>query len=86
MTTRTENKARTRALVLSAARELFERDGYEATTLRRIAKHMSRSTGSVFLCFRGKAELFAAVYGVPPLDPVEAVRRGYVAPELAEAA
>ena len=68
-TKRAEAKAATRARVLEAARLAFERDGYEAATIREIAHIAQRSTGAVFSNFSGKAELYEAVYGHPPITP-----------------
>lgn len=54
-------KVRTRAKVLKAARTLFERSGYEQTTIRDIAKEAEMSTGAVFANFDDKLDLFVAV-------------------------
>jgi AcrR family transcriptional regulator len=54
---RQRQKERTRAKVLSSARELIERDGYEAVTVRMIAEHAGVAVGSVFTSFTGKADL-----------------------------
>lgn len=60
--TRTEQKAKTRAHILTTARELFEADGYEATTMRGIAAAAKRSTGAVFTHWKDKADLHGEVY------------------------
>ncbi|WP_374514003.1 TetR family transcriptional regulator [Brevundimonas sp.] len=54
-------KVRTRQKVLDAARALFAERGYEAATIRDIAKGAGMSTGAVFANFQDKAELFEAV-------------------------
>lgn len=54
-------KVRTRQKVLDAARSLFAERGYEAATIRDIAKAAGMSTGAVFANFQDKAELFEAV-------------------------
>lgn len=54
-------KERTRAKVMEAARGLFAERGYEAATIRDIAKGAGMSTGAVFANFQDKAELFEAV-------------------------
>ena len=54
-------RARTRKKVLDAARTLFIQRGYEASTIREIAKAAGMSTGAVFANFEDKAELFMAV-------------------------
>lgn len=55
-------KARTRVKVLEAARTLFAERGYDAATIRDIAKGAGMSTGAVFANFQDKAELFEAVF------------------------
>jgi AcrR family transcriptional regulator len=54
-------KVRTHAKVLEAARILFAERGYEAATIRDIAKGAGMSTGAVFANFQDKSELFEAV-------------------------
>jgi AcrR family transcriptional regulator len=54
-------KVRTRQKVLDAARQLFAERGYDAATIRDIAKEAGMSTGAVFANFQDKAELFDAV-------------------------
>ena len=54
-------KIRTRGKVLDAARGLFAERGYDAATIRDIAKGAGMSTGAVFANFQDKAELFEAV-------------------------
>ena len=46
---------------MDAARALFSERGYEAATIRDIAKGAGMSTGAVFANFQDKAELFEAV-------------------------
>jgi AcrR family transcriptional regulator len=58
---RAEAKARTRHLLVKAARALFMERGYEAATLRDIAARANLSTGAVFASFSDKAELFNEV-------------------------
>ena len=48
-------KARTRVKVLEAARTLFAERGYDAATIRDIAKGAGMSTGAVFANFQDKA-------------------------------
>jgi AcrR family transcriptional regulator len=55
------SKMRTRQKVLAAARELFHERGYEAATVRDIARHAGMSTGAVFANFADKADLFEAI-------------------------
>lgn len=62
-------KVRTAEKVLAAARAFFETRGYEQATIRRIATAAGMSTGAVFANYQDKAELYAAVYGHPPISP-----------------
>ena len=54
-------KARTKARVLDAARELFVTRGFEESTIRDIAATAGLSTGAVFGSFSDKNQLFDAV-------------------------
>ena len=58
MSIRDGRKQATRARVLSAASELFDELGFEAATIRTIARRAGVSTGSVFTTFSGKTEIF----------------------------
>jgi AcrR family transcriptional regulator len=55
------SKIRTRRKVLDAARALFTERGYEAATIRDIARSAGMSTGAVFANFQDKADLFEAI-------------------------
>jgi AcrR family transcriptional regulator len=57
---RTQREA-TRNRVLASARELFETQGYEGTTIREIARHAGVSVGSVFTTFASKGEILSQV-------------------------
>ena len=59
--TRAESQARTRAQLLTTARELFLRDGYGATSLDKVADAAGFSKGAVYSNFRNKDELCLAV-------------------------
>ena len=61
MNRRQAAKIRTRGKVLDAARNLFAERGYDAATIRDIAKAAGMSTGAVFANFQDKNELFEAV-------------------------
>lgn len=54
-------KEATRRRVLEAAYELFESEGYEATTVRAIARRAEVSVGSVFTSFTSKAQILSEV-------------------------
>ena len=55
---RSQAKRRTREKILAAARALFAERGYEASTIRDIAKAAGMSTGAVFASFTDKSDLF----------------------------
>jgi AcrR family transcriptional regulator len=46
-----------RALILDAARELFVERGYEAVTLREVARRIEHSTTAIYVHFRDKRAL-----------------------------
>jgi len=61
----TEAKARrqryrqeTRLEILSAAREIFVRDGFEGFSMRTLARSVGCSLGAIYLYFTNKEELF----------------------------
>lgn len=61
--TRSARKEATRRRVLDAARELFETEGYEETTVRAIAGRAQVSVGSVFTSYPSKADILSEVMG-----------------------
>ena len=56
---RREQAARTREQILDSAKELFERDGYAATTMAAIASAAGVSLKTVYLAFETKSGLYA---------------------------
>lgn len=52
----------TTAALIAAARELFAKDGYEATSLDAVAAAARLTKGAVYHHFDSKRELFAAVF------------------------
>ena len=52
----------TQSRLLSAAEEIFVRDGYEAAQLDAIAALAGRSKGAVYTHFRSKEDLFLALF------------------------
>jgi AcrR family transcriptional regulator len=56
------DSAETRRRILQAARIHFARDGYRATTNRRIADDVGITPGAIYHYVESKAELYAAVY------------------------
>ncbi|MFE8070343.1 TetR family transcriptional regulator [Marinobacteraceae bacterium S3BR75-40.1] len=65
-----EDAEKTRQTVLDAALNLFSRDGYSLTTLKRIADEAGFSRGPIYWHFRNKDELYEAVlaYSQEPLE------------------
>lgn len=57
---RTQKEA-TRQRVIDAAKELFDTQGYQGTTVREIASHAGVSVGSVFTTFASKYEILSQV-------------------------
>jgi AcrR family transcriptional regulator len=71
---RAESQTRNREQVLKAARELFLRDGYRATSLAAVADAAGFSTGVVYSNFSGKPELALLVVQGLQAEHTEAVR------------
>lgn len=57
---RQRQKAQTRALILDAARNLFEARGFDETTIRKVATAAGVGLGTIFTHFPDKASLLAA--------------------------
>jgi AcrR family transcriptional regulator len=57
-TRREKYKAELKSDILAAAREIFVRDGYEAFTIRKLAKQVGFSPGNIYLYFKDKNEIF----------------------------
>jgi len=72
--TRAESQTRNREQVLAAARELFLRDGYRATSLAAVADAAGFSTGVVYSNFSGKPELALLVVQGLQVEHADAVR------------
>ena len=58
---RQSQKEATRNRVIVAARELFDAQGFQGTTIRDIAKQAGVSVGSVFTTFASKGEILSQV-------------------------
>ena len=58
---RAEQKQRTRARILAAARKLFVSVGYGDTTIRMLASEASVAAGSVFTTFSNKEDVLLAI-------------------------
>src|SRR5262249_26405776 len=77
-----------RRKILDAARELFESEGYERVTMRRIADAIEYSPTTIYNHFEDKDDLvqalcqedFARLFAIlqeqpPPADPVDSIRQ-----------
>jgi AcrR family transcriptional regulator len=58
---RRSQKEATRNRVIVAARELFDAQGYQETTVREIARQAGVSVGSVFTTFASKGEILSQI-------------------------
>lgn len=83
---REKHKEGLRQLILDAAIELFVTEGYESTTMRKIAEKIDYSPPTIYFYFRDKAELFdnicAETFG--KLDQQMELLRAEVAAEKSE--
>jgi AcrR family transcriptional regulator len=59
--TKGDKRARTRAALLDAARELIREHGFERTTLEAVARRAGMTTGAIYGNFRNRDELFVAL-------------------------
>jgi AcrR family transcriptional regulator len=91
---REREREEVRRKILDSARELFEAEGYENVTMRRVAEAIEYSPTTIYLHFEDKDDLVEALchedFGrllealslIPPApDPIEAIRqlgRAYV--------
>lgn len=55
-------RAEMRRLILDAATSMFLEDGYEKTSIRRIAQKIEYSPGTIYLYFKDKTEIFYAIH------------------------
>ena len=60
--TQAERTEATTSALVDAARELFARDGYAATSLAAVAARANVTKGAVYHHFEGKQQLFEAVF------------------------
>lgn len=70
---REESQARTRELLVSIARKLFLRDGYQATSIEKVATEAGFSKGAVYSNFASKDELCLAVLASLRADEMRAI-------------
>lgn len=55
---REKHRVELRAEILSAARDIFVRDGYEGFTMRKLAQRIEYSPANIYLYFKDKSEIF----------------------------
>lgn len=72
-----EEKSQRRDDILGAAKIVFARKGYQATTIADIAKQVGLAYGSIYWYFSSKDELFHAL-----MEAEEAALRGHLAATL----
>lgn len=77
-------KAQTRQKIADAAVELFEKHGYEATTVQQIAERASVAKGTFFNYFNSKEELMMELQSVVIMKEIETIvgKPGPVVPRL----
>ncbi|WP_130441981.1 TetR/AcrR family transcriptional regulator [Kribbella rubisoli] len=71
MATRVEQRQRTEARILTAARRLFGEHGFDRTTIRAIATEAGSDPGLVMRYFGSKEKLFAQAAAIPADRPIE---------------
>lgn len=71
MATRVEQRQRTEARILTAARQLFGEHGFDRTTIRAIATAAGSDPGLVMRYFGSKEKLFAQAAAIPADGPIE---------------
>jgi AcrR family transcriptional regulator len=69
---RTDQVAQTRAALVAAARHLFGRDGFAATSVDDIAREARLTTGALYHHFPNKTALFESVFEAVHADLLEA--------------
>ena len=73
---RERNKIQKRARIVTAARELFRRQGFADTTTQQIAEVADIGTGTLFLYARSKEDLLIMVFKDEMLETVRAIYAG----------
>ena len=75
-----EKEARRQA-ILDAARECFFKDGFEATTVSQITDRVELSTGTLYLYFKNKEEIYVSILE-EGLDILYELMRGSEKPDV----
>jgi AcrR family transcriptional regulator len=76
--TQQQRREETTAALIAAARELFAKDGYEATSLDAVAGSARVTKGAVYHHFESKRELFAAVFAAEADHLADVVANAYM--------
>ena len=71
----------TKAALLAAARELFGGDGYAATSLEDVVARAGVTKGALYHHFKGKTDLFQAVYEQVKREVSDAVVKVFLEPD-----
>ncbi len=71
---KTPKAEKTRAVIAEAAMRLFQEHGYEATTMRGIAREAGVATGNAYYYFSSKEELIQEYYARNALEHAAACR------------
>ena len=58
---RSKHKQDLRQVILAAARNIFVQEGYEGFSMRKLARKIRYSPGSIYLHFRNKQQLFESL-------------------------
>jgi AcrR family transcriptional regulator len=66
-----DKRARTRAKLLEAAREIIRKKGFQRTTLKEVAQRAGMTSGAIYGNFKNRDELFMALANVhwAPIKP-----------------
>jgi AcrR family transcriptional regulator len=81
---REESQARTREQLVSIAKKLFLRDGYQATSIEKVANEAGFSKGAVYSNFESKDELCLAVLASLRADEMRAIGLAWSAAQTFE--
>lgn len=73
MSTQFERTAATRSKILAVARTAFARDGYDRSSLEKIATDAGLTKGALYHHYDGKEALFAAVFSLVSLETIDNV-------------
>ena len=65
-------EGKTKKSILDVAKRLFERFGYDKTSMNDIARHSHKAKGSLYYNFSGKADIFRALIS----EEFETIKKG----------